>query len=49
MMSGIITAALMILFIGITWWAYSDHQKTRFNEAQMLPLVDDERESEEPV
>ncbi len=47
MISGIVTVTLMILFIGITWWAYSAHQKPRFREAEMLPLIEDTRASEE--
>ena len=42
MISGILTAVLLVLFLGITAWAYSDHQKPRFHEAEMLPLVEDE-------
>jgi cytochrome c oxidase cbb3-type subunit IV len=47
MISGILTGLLMILFIGVTLWAYSSHQKPRFREAEMLPLIEDTRASED--
>jgi cbb3-type cytochrome oxidase subunit 3 len=41
MISGIFTAVLIVLFLGVTAWAYSSRQKARFEEAQALPLVED--------
>lgn len=41
MISGILTAILIVLFLGITAWAYSSRQKERFREAEALPLVED--------
>jgi cytochrome c oxidase cbb3-type subunit 4 len=40
--SGIITAVLLVAFIGIFWWAYAPRRKQRFAEAAALALVDDE-------
>lgn len=42
MISGIITAILLVAFIGIFWWAYTPRHKQRFAEAASLPLVDDD-------
>ncbi|GAB3035457.1 MULTISPECIES: CcoQ/FixQ family Cbb3-type cytochrome c oxidase assembly chaperone [Oleiagrimonas] len=47
MISGILTALLMILFIGVAVWAYSARQKPRFREAEMLPLIEDTRATKE--
>ncbi len=35
---GIMTLLLMVLFIGLVFWAYSRRRKTDFNEASQLPL-----------
>ena len=32
--------ASLALFLGIVWWAWSKHQKTRFDEAANLPFVE---------
>jgi len=45
--SGIITAILMVLFIGIWVWAWSSRRKKDFDEAARLPL-DDEDHNESP-
>ena len=42
MISGIITAILLVAFIGIFWWAYTPRHARRFAEAASLPLVDDD-------
>ena len=47
MISGILTGLLMILFLGVTGWAYSARQKERFHEAEMLPLIEDSQASED--
>ena len=47
MISGILTALLMVLFLGVTAWAYSSRQKERFREAESLPLIEDEYASED--
>ncbi len=41
MIAGVITAALLCLFIGITVWAWSKKNRARFEEASRLPLDDD--------
>ncbi len=41
MVNGIFTAICLFAFIGIVIWAYSSRQKTRFEEAARLPLMDD--------
>jgi len=41
----VITALLLICFIGIVVWAYSPARKERFEEAARLPFADDERAS----
>ncbi|WP_043111855.1 cbb3-type cytochrome oxidase subunit 3 [Solimonas flava] len=41
MISGLVTATLLLAFLGITAWAYSAHNRARFEEAAELPLKDD--------
>ena len=36
------TVALVILFIGIVFWAWSSRRKTEFDAAARMPLEDDE-------
>lgn len=33
---------LMILFVGIIWWAYRPKNKKKFEEAARVPLEDDD-------
>ena len=40
MISGIITGALLVLFIGAWIWAWSPKRKQAFDEAARLPLSD---------
>ena len=42
MISGIVTAILLLAFLGITAWAWSSRQRERFAEAAQLPLRDEE-------
>jgi cytochrome c oxidase cbb3-type subunit 4 len=42
MVSGVITAVLMVLFIGGWAWAWSPRRKTDFDAAAKLPLAEDE-------
>ena len=42
MLSGIMTALLMVIFLGIVIWAYSSRRKRDFEEAARLPLEDEE-------
>jgi cytochrome c oxidase cbb3-type subunit IV len=39
---GLFTLLLMVIFIGIVFWAYSSRRKKDFDEAAQLPLQDDE-------
>ncbi|WP_051362243.1 cbb3-type cytochrome oxidase subunit 3 [Solimonas soli] len=41
MISGIITAALLLSFLGIAAWAYSARNRERFADAASLPLTDE--------
>ena len=37
------TIVLMVLFLGIVWWAYSKKRKKSFDEAANLPFADDKQ------
>lgn len=37
------TLLLLILFVGIVFWAYSKRRKQSFDEAANLPFADEER------
>ena len=41
MISGIFTALLLVMFIGLIFWAWSKRRKIDFDEASKLPLEDD--------
>lgn len=41
-LSGIVTAILLVLFIGVWVWAYSSRRKEQFNKAARMPLEEDE-------
>jgi len=41
MISGILIALMLALFIGLFVWAYTPGRKQRFQEAAALALVDD--------
>ncbi|HZR34579.1 MAG TPA: CcoQ/FixQ family Cbb3-type cytochrome c oxidase assembly chaperone [Nevskia sp.] len=41
MISGIFTLAAIIGFVGVSWWAYSRHNRARFEEAALLPLTEE--------
>lgn len=36
------TIVVMVIFIGITLWAWSSKRKDKFNEAARIPMDDDE-------
>ncbi len=36
------TAALLVIFIGIVWWAFGSRQQRRFHSASQIPLEDDD-------
>lgn len=38
---GILTAILLVLFIGIVIWSYSRQRRSDFDKAARLPLDDD--------
>ena len=40
-MRSVATVASFITFLGIVWWAYSSRRRESFEEAAMLPLIDD--------
>jgi cytochrome c oxidase cbb3-type subunit 4 len=40
-LSGIVTAILIVLFVGVWVWAYSARRRPRFDEAARLPLEED--------
>ena len=41
MISGIFTATAFAAYIGICVWAWSRHNKARFDQAAQIPLQDD--------
>jgi cbb3-type cytochrome oxidase subunit 3 len=43
MLSGIMTAVLILLFAGIVGWAWSRERARDFSEAAMLPLQSERR------
>lgn len=45
MISGIVTAVLLVLFIAGWAWAWSPRRKADFDDAAALPLNDEDRES----
>lgn len=42
MISGIVTAVFIVVFIGIVWWAYSKGNKQRFEDAGKLPFEEED-------
>ena len=43
---GLVTAALLALFIGLWFWSWSRKRKTDFDAASRMPLEDGERPPE---
>ena len=41
---GIATALLVILFLGVVWWAYHPQKKKDFDEAARLALDEEDNE-----
>ncbi|MBT8445904.1 MAG: cbb3-type cytochrome c oxidase subunit 3 [Gammaproteobacteria bacterium] len=41
---GVFTALMLLLFIGVCFWAYSSRRKKDFDEAAQLPLEPDSNE-----
>ncbi|MFT3761349.1 MAG: cbb3-type cytochrome c oxidase subunit 3 [Pseudoxanthomonas sp.] len=46
MVSGIVTAILLVLFIGGWIWAWSPRRKAEFEATARLPLEDDQEEQQ---
>lgn len=44
MIMGILTAVLLLIFLGIVGWAYSGRRQADFLEAAQLPLSESDRE-----
>lgn len=44
--NGLFTLVLLILFIGIWWWAWSGHNREKFDEMARLPLQNNDPKSE---
>jgi cytochrome c oxidase cbb3-type subunit 4 len=40
MISGIFTSIAFVMFLGVVYWAYTKHNRARFEEAAQLPLED---------
>jgi cytochrome c oxidase cbb3-type subunit 4 len=40
-LSGVFTALLLVVFIGIVVWAYSSRRRSTFEDAARLPLEED--------
>ncbi|MDR3415187.1 MAG: CcoQ/FixQ family Cbb3-type cytochrome c oxidase assembly chaperone [Nevskia sp.] len=49
MISGIFTLSALIGFLGVTWWAYSRHNRARFDEAAQLPLTEEMQHTPPPA
>lgn len=41
------TLLAMTAFAGVCWWAFSPHNRTRFDEAANFPIDEDQRTSPE--
>lgn len=48
MLSGIVTAVLLIAFVGATIWAWSGKRKPLFDAAARLPLDEAEQPEDNP-
>ena len=44
-LNGIVTAILIVVFIGMVLWAYSSRRRERFDAAARVPLEEDQTES----
>jgi cytochrome c oxidase cbb3-type subunit 4 len=42
-LSGIVTAVLIVLFVGVWIWAYSKRRKSSFDAAARMPLEDEDK------
>lgn len=41
LLRSIVTVVLLLIFIGIVWWAFSRRNKRRFEEDALLPFEGD--------
>ena len=41
-----VTAVSFVVFIGIVWWAWSARNKSRFDEAALLPFQEGDRDGD---
>jgi cytochrome c oxidase cbb3-type subunit 4 len=46
MISGIVTAILLVVFVGGWVWAWSPRRRQEFEEAALLPLDEDRQETQ---
>jgi cytochrome c oxidase cbb3-type subunit IV len=44
-LSGVVTAILIVLFLGVWIWAWSARRKSQFDQAARLPLEEDDEVS----
>ncbi|MEZ5563246.1 MAG: cbb3-type cytochrome c oxidase subunit 3 [Gammaproteobacteria bacterium] len=49
LLRGIFTVLMLVLFIGICFWAWSSRQKPTFDAAAQLPLESDDKPPPEPA
>jgi cytochrome c oxidase cbb3-type subunit 4 len=47
LIDSVLTVVVMVVFIGIVFWAWSSRRATAFNEAANLPFTEDEPVSAE--
>lgn len=45
--SGVMTGILIVVFLGIVFWAYSKHNKAAFDEMANMPMNDNAPEKKE--
>ncbi|HMV39196.1 MAG TPA: cbb3-type cytochrome c oxidase subunit 3 [Plasticicumulans sp.] len=38
----VFTVLMFVIFIGIVWWAWSRHNRKRFDDAASLPFADED-------
>lgn len=48
MLSGIMTALLIVLFLGIVGWAWTRERQQDFHDAALLPLENDHERTRTP-
>ncbi len=47
LIGSIFTVFVFVAFIGVVWWAFSSHNKKRFDEAANLPFADEDQDQTE--